>query len=59
MPLSYVPEKRLEMIEVTIMTMQGDFQVMHIILICDGSFLSINLELSGRALTPRVIRAKA
>lgn len=34
-------------VETGIMTLQSHFQVMYI-LICDGSFLSINLKLSGR-----------
>jgi len=38
-------EEPLEVIETTIMATSDDFHV--IILICDGSFLSINLELSG------------
>ena len=44
-----VPEKRLEeVMRGAIMAMVGDSQIMYIILICDGGFLSINLELSGR-----------
>lgn len=44
---SSVPEEPSEVVEIAIMATQDDFRVMYVILICDGGFLSINLELSG------------
>lgn len=43
----YTPKTIESDVQAGIMTLQGDFQVMYI-LICDGGFLSINLKLSGR-----------
>lgn len=44
---TFVLEEPLEVVEIAIMATQDDFRVMYVILICDGGFLSINLELSG------------